>query len=399
MLKKISFIVLANLLLFIFLEFSLKTTLKLLNKKTVYEIGNISSNNYDYLTGYYNVPNTEETLTPTYRQATDKYGFSIDGERKEKDLTIKKDHIFRIFILGGSTVIGHNLKNKYDPISARLEKKLNAKLSKKNLKYEVINAGTTSFFSGQEFSLIEKKIVYAMKPDYIIVLNGTNDYGLPFESEIHLSNSHFYQREFQKQFNKSSQNFFYFSDDWLSKNISLYFIMKKSIEKITGKYLFEAEFREKKYRNKDKISQEIITERKMYRYIYNIKRVSEIATKETYVSYFFQPQMLPKNIKDHSKNDRDKYNNMKAYDKEYFPKKQLFYDLAVKEIKNLNKTDKMKNNKYFQLIDISETLNLPNNSKNFYSDHVHYNELSREIIAESIFKNIETNIRSMKKLN
>ena len=77
----------------------------------------------------------------------------------------------------------------------------------------------------------------------------------------------------------------------------------------------------------------------------------------------------------------------------------MFYDLAVKEIKNLNKTDKIKNNKYFQLIDISETLNFPNNSKNFYSDHVHYNELSREIIAESIFKNIETNIRSMKKLN
>ena len=131
--KKIIFILLINIVIFLFIEIAIRTTLSILNYPTVYKLGNIDDNRYDYLTGYYNIPNqsstyvfNKESLKKTFRQATDKYGFNLDGMRNSsKDLTLKDDEVFRIFLVGGSTVQGRDLLDKYDPISARLEKKLN----------------------------------------------------------------------------------------------------------------------------------------------------------------------------------------------------------------------------------------------------------------------------------
>ena len=396
--KKLIFIILANIFIFIFLELSAKIILKTLNKDSFYRIGNIPDNLYDYLTGYYNKPNTKEIINP-YRQATDRYGFNLDGDREETDLTLKKNKIFRLFILGGSTVQGRFLENKYDPISARLEKKLKNNLSDLDVIFEVVNLGASSFFSGQEFSLIEKKISYAMHPDYIIVVNGTNDYALPFDNEFHLSNSHYYQIEFQKRFLKNSSNLLYYFDDWSSKNISLYFLTKKIIEKITGIYLFDRELREKKLLSKGNSDLELVNKNKAYRYIYNLKRVSEVADKKTHISYFFQPQMLPRNINTLSEPDRDKYKSFEKINENYFTNKQLFYNLAKKEIHKFNNLDKTKNNKHFELVDLQNILDLSSNGENFYSDHVHYTPVSREIIAENIFNSIKNKIRAMKNLD
>jgi len=382
MLKKISFIIIINIFLLIFIEFSIRFILKISNLPQVYKISNIDSNKHDFLTGYYNIPNQKENFVDNiYYQATDKYGFNLDGKRKPIDLEKKDQNDYRIFILGGSTAQGRNLKNKFDPISARLEKKLNDRI-KKNKNFFVINAGSTSFISSQELSLIQNRIIYALKPDLIIVINGTNDATQILSKEFYLSNSHTYQRKFQRSINKNSKNFFYFIDDWFSKNISTYFFVKKIIEKTTGVYLFEKEARE----NFKQTSQEFNSaEKKMFRYFYNNKILSNISTKKIPIMVYFQPQMLPENFDSLHEADKLIYENHDKSSPNYFKEKQVFFKKISQNLKNNNKS---LNNNYFFISDISKLLDHNNSDKSYYSDHAHYNPTSREIISEKIYNDI-----------
>ena len=68
MLKKILFFLIINIIILLSIEIIIKTTLIVLNYPTVYVLGNISEKNYDYLTGYYNLSNTEETSKENYSQ-------------------------------------------------------------------------------------------------------------------------------------------------------------------------------------------------------------------------------------------------------------------------------------------------------------------------------------------
>ncbi|MDC6465571.1 SGNH/GDSL hydrolase family protein [Pelagibacteraceae bacterium] len=404
MLKKISFFLLINLIIFISIEIIVRTTLKALHYPQVYKIGNIGKNHYDYLTGFYNLPNIRDgfgsnisekkRLEGDYRQGTDQYGFNLDGKRfVSQDLSIKDDNVFRIFLLGGSTVQGRALTDRYDPVSARLEKILNEKMGDSKLSFQVINAATSSFILSQELALIQYKILYALKSDYIIILNGTNDSISPLGDKFYISNSHFFQRQFQNNLTRSSKNFFFFFDDWLSENVSTYFLLKKIIEKTTGIFLFDAQTR--KFAENEMSKKK--TKDRIYKYFYNIDLVSNLASKETYISFFFQPQMLPNSIKKLSDNDQKIFSDFNKKEKLYFPSKQLFYDIARDKIKSNNSSVEFKSKKYFQLIDMSNLLESTENSKDYYSDYVHYTPTSREIIAEKIFQNIEKKIEE--KLN
>ena len=390
MLKKILFFLIINIIILLSIEIIIKTTLKVLNYPTVYKLGNIPEKNYDYLTGYYNLPNIEERSKGNYYQGTDQYGFNLDGERfVTQDLTKKDDNTFRIFLLGGSTIKGAALVDRYDPISARLEKKLNKKMGNSKLTFQVINAGTTSFISSQELALTQYKILYALKPDYIIILNGTNDATSYLGNQFYLSNSHYYQRGFQKNISKTSKNFFFYFDDWASKNLSSYFLLKKLIEKTTNNLMFDAE--ERKFRSEE--MSEDMTEKRIYRYFYNINLISKLANKDTYVSLFFQPQMLPENINGLSNNDQKILNNFNKKDKYYFSNKTLFYNKAREKIKSFNSSDESKDRKFFQIVDISNILDFTSDSKDYYSDRVHYTSISREIIVKRIFQDIEKKIK------
>ena len=382
MLKKISFIIIINVFLLIFIELSIKFTLNILNLPLVYKISNIDSNKYDFLTGYYNAPNQKENFSNnSYIQATDRYGFLIDGKRKPINLEKKDQNNYRIFILGGSTVQGQNLKDKFDPISARLEKKLNDRI-KDNRKFFVINAGSTSFISSQETSLIQNRIIYALNPDLILVLNGTNDATQTLSKEFYLSNSHIYQRNFQRNINKNSKNLFFFIDDWFSQNISTYFLFKKIIEKTTGIYLFEKEARE----NYEQSSKDFNSaEKKMFRYFYNINILSKIASKKTPIIVYLQPQMLPENFNSLNKADKLIYKNHDKSNPDYFKNKQIFFD---KVSKNIGDNSYPLNKNYFHIYDISGLLDKNNSGKSYYSDHVHYSSTSREIISERIYSDI-----------
>lgn len=380
MLKKISFLILINTILFIFIELSVRIVLDYFNFPKFYKISNIDSNRYDFLTGYYNLPNqSERNLNNNYSQATDSYGFNLDGKRHSENLEKKEKNEFRIFIVGGSTVQGRALLDKNDPISARLEKKLNDNKTTKK-KIFVINAGTTSFTSVQELSLIQNRIIYALKPDLIIVLNGTNDSVDTPSKEFYLSNSHEFQRNFQNSVNNQSKSIFYSIDSFFSQNISSYFLLKKIVEKVLGIYLFERENR--KYY--ETLNDNHITGKKEYRYYYNIKILSKLSSKTTPIITYLQPQMLPKNEKNLSENDKIIYDTQKKNNQNYFINKQKFYDAILN---NFDKYEKL-NTGHFIFKDLSSLLSKNEKNQNFYSDYVHYTSASREIISEELYKDI-----------
>ena len=380
MLKKISFVILINIILFIFVELSVRLVLDYLNLPKFYKLSNIDSNRYDFLTGYYNLPNqSERNLNNIYSQATDRYGFNLDGKRHAKNLEKKEKNEIRVFILGGSTVQGRALLDKNDPISARLEKKLNENnIANKN--FFVINAGTTSFISAQELGLIQNRIIYALKPDLIIVLNGTNDATSIPSKEFYLSNSHQFQRNFQKNINNQSKSFFYFIDDFFSKNISTYFLLKKIVEKTTGVYLFDRENR--KYY--ETLKENSMAKEKEYRYYYNIKILSKLASKTIPIITYLQPQMLPKNAKNLSEKDKIIYDTHKKTNLNYFTNKQKFYDTVLN---NIDRYEKL-NSQHFIFKDLSGLLSKNEKNETFYTDHVHYAPVAREIISEKIYKDV-----------
>ena len=380
MLKKVSFIIVANLIFFIILEISTRAILKFLKYPQVYKISNIDSNKYDFLTGYYNLANqTEKIIDNNYYQGTDKYGFNIDGDNHPINFEEKKQNEFRIFIVGGSTVQGRALKDRFDPISARLEKKLN-ELYKKSRQFFVVNVGTSSFMSSQELGLVQNRIIYALKPDLIIILNGSNDNHDPIDENFYKSNSHQFQRNFQKNINKQSKNFYFFMDDFLSKNLSIYFVSKKIFEKINQKYQFDNNYKKKinlkSYSN--------IAKKKEYRYFYNIKNFSKLSSDQTPILVYLQPQMLPENYDFLGKKDKNIYNKQNNLRKNYFSNKQNFYNEIYKNIDNYKKL----NSSSFKFYDLSKLLLNNKADESFFSDHVHYTSKSREIISNRILKDI-----------
>ena len=383
MLKKISLIIVVNVIFFLIIELSVRFALKILNLPLVYKISNIENNRYDFLTGYYNLPNKKEGVVDKfyYAQSTDKYGFNLDGKSHPTNLETKKKNEIRIFILGGSTVQGRFLKDKFDPISARIEQKLNDKDKNDNKTFFVINAGAPSFFSVQELSLIQNRIIYALKPDAIIVLNGTNDATSIPSKDFYLSNSHRFQTSFQKNLNNQSKNFFYFIDDFLSRNLSTYFSLKKGVEKILGIYLFDEEIR--KYHAK--IKNTSLSEKREYRYYYNMRILSKLANENIPIIAYLQPQMLPNNFD--NLNDKDKiiYNKYDLSKPNYFKDKQEFYERILNNIKKYNNL----NSESFSFYDLSDILSKNSKNEPFYSDRVHYNHNSREIISDRIFNDLQ----------
>lgn len=82
----------------------------------------------------------------------------------------KPNNIYRIFILGGSTVEG-GFNEKW-MISSYLQNKLQELTPDK--KIEVINAGVIGYFSQNELILLETKI-FDLEPDLVVIFDGRND--------------------------------------------------------------------------------------------------------------------------------------------------------------------------------------------------------------------------------
>jgi lysophospholipase L1-like esterase len=120
------------------------------------------------LFGYENVPN----------QRTDYFQVNADGFRGSQVAQAKKGK--RIVLLGGSAAFGAGLNSDAETMAAQLQQILDI---------ETINGAVISYTSTQELAAFNSKLI-DYQPDFIIALNGGNDYvksfNQPGNSELEL---------------------------------------------------------------------------------------------------------------------------------------------------------------------------------------------------------------------
>jgi len=111
-----------------------------------------------------------------YEGGRDRYGFNPDSnDDSQRDLRHKEVCEFRVFMLGGSTVLGRYLDSKDDTLPARLERLLNQRQSITGIDISVINAGKPAFISVQTLLEHALYIKYSLQPDYVVHFDGSND--------------------------------------------------------------------------------------------------------------------------------------------------------------------------------------------------------------------------------
>ena len=94
------------------------------------------------------------------------------GFRGGEILKEKPDDVFRIFVVGGSTVYGYGATSDKTTIPGFLQEEFNSK--KLDFKVEVINAGNPASDSLDEVFFV-KKIIEEFNPDLFIIYDGWND--------------------------------------------------------------------------------------------------------------------------------------------------------------------------------------------------------------------------------
>ncbi len=86
--------------------------------------------------------------------------------------TPKPTDVFRIFLIGGSTVYGAGATSNEATIGGRLEKRLNE--SANGRRYEVVTAAAGAWTTTHERILVENRLI-ELQPDLVISLSGFND--------------------------------------------------------------------------------------------------------------------------------------------------------------------------------------------------------------------------------
>ena len=99
---------------------------------------------------------------------TDRYGFIHNGI----DLEITNE-TYNIFVTGGSTLEGCGSSSNSNTIAANLEKILNKKVVRKNVR--VINVGFAGDDIYQELTKIFGHLIPNFKVDMVISISGRND--------------------------------------------------------------------------------------------------------------------------------------------------------------------------------------------------------------------------------
>ncbi len=100
-----------------------------------------------------------------------------DGFRGQEITKEKQDELFRIFVVGGSTVLGNTATSDETTIPGWLQRLIDE--SDISMKVEVINAGIGGGFSLTEKNLIQDKLL-EYEPDLFIVYDGWNDIDRPY---------------------------------------------------------------------------------------------------------------------------------------------------------------------------------------------------------------------------
>ena len=336
----------------------------------------------------------------------DQYGFSLDSnDDPKRDLTQKDVCEFRIFMLGGSTVLGRHLEGKDDTLPARLERILNEQLPP-GIVYQVINAGKPAYISVQTLLEHALYIKYSLQPDYVVHFDGSNDsVGHPkyWPNEKYpgvRDNIHRYTEDTFSNINNITG--LRGSLNALLRNLANYsafmFVLHKTIndpDAWTRTFLDKDVLIDEK----DGMAMTDWVEKHVSRYIYNVNLATRLGDRDTGVAYIFQPTMLPYLAQWMTPAqmgflDRSDYlTEFHGYP--LMDSKQLYYFRVREEFEQLIANN---NSKFAMISDLSRLFD--NNSPGeYFSDPVHYSPKGRALIAREIAAIVKPSIQEQIWLN
>jgi hypothetical protein len=110
----------------------------------------------------------------TFWFMTDEFGFPIVAHLGHHYSMRKPANVFRVIIVGGSTVEGVGVKSPLESLPSKLQLLLEHELSQTSQQVEVINGGISSFASDQEYLLLIADLL-RFEPDLVIAYDGWND--------------------------------------------------------------------------------------------------------------------------------------------------------------------------------------------------------------------------------
>ena len=131
----------------------------------------------DSLLGFRLIPDTKycylrDSPLPAEAFITNKQGFTSIGQSDFYYNRLKEKDVYRIIIIGGSTVWGVGTPSPEESLPARIQISLNKRYP--NKKFEVINAGVGGYSTRNELLYLMSELVY-YKPDLVISYGGWND--------------------------------------------------------------------------------------------------------------------------------------------------------------------------------------------------------------------------------
>jgi hypothetical protein len=133
----------------------------------------------DSLRGYVTNPNTVVSMMTYYWSATNSQGLHLTEARNPTKIyeIPKPSNVFRIIVIGGSTVAGNGSADQYEALPSLLQKILREEYlapTDESKKIEVINGGVGGYYSELEI-LHYLSSLRKLQPDLVISYNGAND--------------------------------------------------------------------------------------------------------------------------------------------------------------------------------------------------------------------------------
>jgi hypothetical protein len=126
----------------------------------------------DGLLGHRTGRNVKATDVRQYMYLTNAQGFVSIGEADYQYEKVKPSHVYRIIVVGGSTVLGQGVEHPRGNLVAAIKRALEPIVRGKQL--EVINASVGGYASRQELLYLMSELAY-YHPDLVIVYDGWND--------------------------------------------------------------------------------------------------------------------------------------------------------------------------------------------------------------------------------
>lgn len=130
----------------------------------------------DSLLGWRMAPDVAGIHIRRYLYVTDRNGFIADPE--DAPITTEKRHgVFRIIVIGGSTVMGQGASRPSENLVGYLRKIASESVlgvGRESKAIEIINAGVGGYQSGQEYLYLYSELL-RFSPDLVVVYDGWND--------------------------------------------------------------------------------------------------------------------------------------------------------------------------------------------------------------------------------